>query len=88
MRYEDVLYTIHELKCIEPHFSDVENGNKKFEIRLKDRNFAVGDVLILRQYFLESNKYSGKKVRCRVTHILDNEDFCKEGYCIMSIEVE
>lgn len=41
---------IHELKITEPYFSDVAFGSKNFEIRKNDRDFKVGDILILRKW--------------------------------------
>ena len=40
---------IHELKLDTKYFNDVKSGNKKFEIRKNDRDFEVGDILVLRK---------------------------------------
>ena len=76
---------IHELKTIQPYFDDVVNGVKTFEVRKHDRDFKVGDELILREYNLESNTYSGKNVHMEITYILDSENYCKEGYVVLGI---
>jgi hypothetical protein len=39
---------IHELKCVEPYFTDIITGMKSFEVRKNDRDFQVGDILHLR----------------------------------------
>ena len=39
----------HELKTYPKYFQETIEGNKPFEIRKNDRNFQVGDVLILKE---------------------------------------
>lgn len=39
----------HELKLVQPFFNDVFTGKKKFEIRKNDRDFKIGDELILKE---------------------------------------
>jgi uncharacterized protein DUF3850 len=43
--------TVHELKCIQPYFRDMWHGHKTFDIRKNDRNFQLGDILHLREYY-------------------------------------
>lgn len=40
----------HSLKCIEPYFTFVNEGYKTFEVRLNDRNYQTGDIVILNKY--------------------------------------
>lgn len=40
---------IHELKIESKYFTDILKGIKKFEIRKNDRNYQVGDYLILKE---------------------------------------
>ena len=48
----------HDLKTDPKVFQDVINGNKTFEIRFNDRDFQVGDELILKE-----TKYSGEQMK-------------------------
>lgn len=41
---------IHVLKTWSPFFEDTRDGHKPWEIRENDRNYAVGDFLVLRQF--------------------------------------
>ena len=41
---------IHHLKTKPEYFQVVINGKKPFEIRFNDRNFQVGDKVILEEY--------------------------------------
>lgn len=40
---------IHELKCLGEHFDAVRDGRKRFELRINDRGFQVGDLLLLKR---------------------------------------
>ena len=80
--------TIHKLKTVEPHFSNVLNGSKTFEIRLNDRDYKVGDDLILAK-FPDVDKRS-LIIRAKITHILKHEDFPQgihHGYVVLSMSL-
>lgn len=77
----------HELKTVQPHFANVASGVKRAEIRRDDRGFAVGDVLILREYDPASCSYSGREVEVRVTHVLSGFEGLAAGYVSLSIEL-
>lgn len=72
---------IHELKITEPYFSDVAFGSKNFEIRKNDRDYKIGDILILKAW--NGEKYTGAEVRREITYITDYEQ--KPGYVVMAI---
>lgn len=75
----------HALKTVEPHFTELWEGRKTFELRKNDRDFKVGDRLFLRLY--DGQTFGNKGLMAEVTHILsDFPDGLKEGYCILSIE--
>lgn len=42
---------IHELKCWAPFFWDIHEGTKTAEFRRNDRDYKVGDILVLRLYY-------------------------------------
>jgi len=72
---------IHELKIWTEYFEGVVTGVKKFEYRLNDRDYRVGDILYLREYIKEAEIYSGREIKVLVTYILKVEN----NYVIMSI---
>ncbi|WP_339011306.1 DUF3850 domain-containing protein [Lactococcus garvieae] len=41
---------VHELKLDVKYFDEVKNDTKNFEIRKNDRDFKVGDILILKAF--------------------------------------
>lgn len=75
--------THHDLKISPKYYRDIESNGKTFEVRLNDRDFKVGDILNLREY--AGGEYTGRKIVCEVKYILDNPDYCKEGYIIMQL---
>lgn len=78
---------IHKLKIETQYFKQVISGEKTFEIRFNDRNYAVGDLLFLREYFSETGRFSGSVAFVSVTSICDDIRFVKPGYVVMSIKV-
>lgn len=40
----------HDLKCWPKYYEYVASGDKTFEVRRNDRDFRVGDTLLLREY--------------------------------------
>lgn len=77
---------IHELKILPEYFNDVLSGKKTFEIRKNDRPFKEGDLLALNEYDSENKAYTGASCLVYIDYILDNADYCKSGYVVMSIK--
>ena len=78
----------HELKTLDVYFDAVANGTKKFEVRLNDRGFQKGDLLILRHMdatgFVSSVE---PPLFCNVLYVLQGGQFgIDPRYCVMSIE--
>jgi len=73
---------VHELKILNEYFEGVNEGLKTFEIRKNDRNFQVGDFLLLKEYTGE--QFTGREILQQVTYMTNYEQ--KEGYVVMSIQ--
>ena len=71
----------HRIKCIQPFFRDVKRYDKMFEIRKNDRNYQVGDTVILREYIPETDKYTGNEITIEITYLIQRTVCLKEGYC-------
>ena len=61
--------------------------------RSDDRDFLVGDILVLQEYEPENNQYSGREFRLVITYITSAENPCAlsgsgltKGYCILSVK--
>lgn len=80
---------IHELKTWPTFFEAVCDGSKTFELRNDDRDFQVGDVLLLREFNLNNHRYTGRKLCRLVTYKLESAMFSgiEKGYCIMGLGV-
>ena len=75
----------HKLKILPEYFDAICLGNKTFEIRKNDRNFHVGDWLLLKEWNPETG-YTGHEVLRYVSYILyDWQAGLKDGYCIMAL---
>lgn len=89
---------LHELKTWPRHFQAIWDEKKQFEMRNADRDFQVGDFLLLREWepslmygVTGQGKYTGRQVLVRVTYILrqdeEQPEFIADGWVIMSIKM-
>nr|WP_052008642.1 DUF3850 domain-containing protein [Listeria aquatica] len=60
---------IHPLKILPKYYLDVISGHKCFEIRENDRDFQVGDYVILREW--DGKEYTGSSMKVKITYITD-----------------
>ena len=67
--------TRHELKTWPKYFAAVRSGQKRFEIRRNDRDFKVGDILVLREFDPEDDAYTGQSEERQITFLLSEEDY-------------
>lgn len=75
---------IHELNINNDFFSKVVSLDKKFEVIKNDRNFQVGDLLAMNEVD-ENGVYTGNSAIARVTYVLNDPNYCKNGTVIISI---
>lgn len=78
--------TKHELKIKSEYFMDVARGRKSAEIRFNDRNYKVGDILNLYEIDKSGNR-TGRKCSVIISHILDDAEYLRDGYVMLSIGV-
>ena len=77
---------IHKLKIDTQFFNDVWECKKTAEMRKYDRNFNVGDRLILCEYI--NKKFTGNRVYCDITHILVGTQYgIIDGFCMLSFKL-
>lgn len=85
---------IHELKILPEYFEAVASGRKQFEIRKNDRDFKVGDYIILREWgerynfdewpdFVAWRDYTGNSYKAEITYITDYAQ--QDGYVVLGI---
>lgn len=75
----------HDLKIWPEYFGPVWTEDKKFEIRKNDRDFRVGDNLLLREYKPDSG-FTGRFLYVEVLFILHGGFGLRKGFVCMSIE--
>ena len=78
----------HELKIWTGYISAIVEGWKRHEIRKADRDFKVGDELLLREWDPKTEKYTGKQVLVVITYISSGDWGIPLDTVVMSIRVE
>jgi hypothetical protein len=73
---------IHELKIWPHFFKDVLSGRKRFEVRVCDRPFHVGDMLALNEFDSERG-YTGRSCLVGVDYILADPTFVRDDCVIL-----
>lgn len=76
---------VHHLKCWPIPYAGMRDGRKTFEFRKWDRDYRVGDVLLLHEYDPETKKRGGLLWR-EVTYLLPGGNFgVPLGYCVLGL---
>lgn len=76
---------IHKLK-IQPKFlNEIKTKKKTFELRKNDRNFQLGDMLMLVSF--KNNEFQEDGIMTEVVYVLNNFGGLQEGYVILGIDV-
>jgi hypothetical protein len=84
-RGKEVKNMKHELKIHPAHFNDVISGAKPFEVRKNDRDYKVGDNIVLNEYNPETQKYTGEWALYEITIVFSESEYVKDGYVILGI---
>lgn len=71
---------IHRIKLSYLYFDDAQNGKKNFELRKDDRNYQVGDKLLL------SEVKDNVLTEVDVVYKLADYTGLEAGYCILGID--
>lgn len=95
MKHEEIAEKIgnfktHHLKTWTRYYYAIVNGTKTFELRKNDRNYQVGDTLVLQEYDENENEYTGRECSVVVTYVLLQATHfgLMDGFCIMGFEKE
>lgn len=76
----------HELKILPQFYKSVAGNIKTFEIRKDDRDYQVGDRILLKEF--DGDNYTGRQTRKIITYILrDAKEYgLADGFCILGIQ--
>jgi len=74
----------HYLKAEAEYFQAAERYGKKFELRLNDRDYQPGDIVVLQE--MEDGRFTGRTLRLgEITYVLEGPIFgLAEGWVIFS----
>lgn len=75
---------VHKLKIHPQFFDAVANDIKPFEIRKNDRNFKVGDAVLLQEF--DGETYTTRATQKVITYVLDDPQYCLCGYVILGLK--
>ena len=76
----------HELKTWPQSYEAIKSGEKTFEYRLNDRDYKVGDLLLLRNFDPNTKQYLNDEILVKVTYIVYGGVYgIPKDYCIMAI---
>ena len=73
----------HILKITPEYFELVDSGLKTFEIRKNDRDYKSGDIVVLNEYLLDKNEYTGAKITRTIGFVCDFMQ--KDEYVVFSL---
>jgi hypothetical protein len=80
---------LHDLKTWPDVFKETLDGEKTHEYRKNDRDFGLGDELLLREFEPIGETYTGSYIRAIITNIHFGPHWgIPAGYAVMSIRVE
>ena len=74
----------YELKTWPEFFDHILRRKKTFEIRNDDRNFKIGDLVLLREYEPISSKYTGRSILVRILYITSFGQY--PGFVVFSFD--
>ncbi|WP_050636162.1 DUF3850 domain-containing protein [Candidatus Stoquefichus sp. SB1] len=75
---------VHRLKISTKYLVAQVDGRKNFEVRYNDRDYRVGDILLLNEW--ENGNYTGVFICVKVTYVLDNFIALKDGFVVLGTE--
>ena len=80
---------VHELKTVRPWFAMVFLGTKTAELRSHDRDFQIGDHLLLREYLPNEMRYTGSAVLAAITCMVTDADgpWLTRGHVMLSFRI-
>lgn len=76
----------HELKCWTGFFQDILEERKTFEVRRDDREYSTGDILKLREFEPNAQRYTGRECICYVSYLLRGR-LLPDGLVVMAIKL-
>jgi hypothetical protein len=86
----------HNVKIWQRPYEAIERGDKTFDVRRNDRNYQVGDILILEEFRHAVGEYTGRKIVRLITYVMQSTDTLTDnpvaeaiapGYCVLGLKI-
>jgi hypothetical protein len=61
----------HYLKVWPQFFAPSWSGQKRFELRINDRDFDCGDVVVLQEWDPDTEKYTRREIEAKINYVMD-----------------
>jgi hypothetical protein len=82
---------VHQLKCWPPEFAELSHRYQQSQVRPADRDFQVGDTLVLREFdpHVIGDGYTGSACRAEIVGITPPGAWClPTNLCVLDIRVK
>ncbi len=76
----------HYIKILPEYFEKVIKGNKKAELRRNDRDYKIGDKVILKEY--SEGSYTGRYAKVKITHLIESFEGLDPDFVVFSFELK
>lgn len=76
--------TVHHIKTWLEYFDDMVSGAKPFELRLNDRRYRAGDLVVHWAYDRRRQRSTGEHVVRKIGYVMPRFKGLREGYIIFS----
>jgi hypothetical protein len=86
--------TTHHLKSWPEYFGPISRGERTHELRRNDRNYGVGDSIILMEFDPRIEAYTGNRCTVTITSMTSaacpcavSHEALAPAFCILSVQV-
>jgi Domain of unknown function (DUF3850) len=87
-----IMPKVHHIKSWPQYFAPIREGRRTHELRRNDRDFQVGDTMLLEEFDPQTQKYTGETCEVEITSMTSNIQPCAvssealdPAFCILSI---
>ncbi len=84
---------VHNVKSWPQYFAPIKEGQRTHDLRRNDRDFQVGDTMLLAEFDPQSQKYTGETCEVEITSMTSMSQPCAvssealdPAFCILSIQ--
>jgi hypothetical protein len=79
-------HTVHTVKSWSHFYDAIVEGKKLHDLRKDDRNYKVGDTLILCRYDIKTGEYTGEQCWRKISYITSNKYPCAYSSAVLPHE--